>query len=460
VRAAWLPLLLLIPLGCQLPDDADPPASIEEEEPAPIEPEPTPANEPPTPFEDLLRRTPARIFVSSTVANASDAPEHLIDRRAATAWNSKTGDLRPFIAFELDPRVQLRKLEITVGYDRVIGKRDLFAENHRVTRVALERDGKRVGSYALDPHRRTPQSIDVDVPGGSFVLRVLDAVPGAQRRFREIAVSELVVLGHAPDDLLIDDAAPEVRVGSFAPAGAPQGGFRAVHDGAPYPTLEALCAAHLAISAPQIARGKARDPGDDFLGEMQPRCGRAPDRPPLTALAAPYVEVAALSLTEDLTWVDRLAVRTTDGWFLTGVVLGRTHPGPGCGQSSGYRIEAANVVARAGTSPALAITYVRRGAEWLRMDGSGFEAAARTQVACTPSGSGLTCHAATIAALVGGDWVSKSMETGNWEIVPARWDWQRTASVDATGTLRLGPCTAADGSTVVCNPKAEKLLRD
>jgi hypothetical protein len=42
---------------------------------------------------ELLHATPALVAVSSRVDNPRDLPEFLVDGRAVTAWNGRTGDL-------------------------------------------------------------------------------------------------------------------------------------------------------------------------------------------------------------------------------------------------------------------------------------------------------------------------------------------------------------------------------
>lgn len=67
-------------------------------------------------FVNLLSAVPTTVSVSSTVANADHLPEHLVDGKLATAWNSKTGELvDAWIGVRLPPDVQVK---IIMGLER------------------------------------------------------------------------------------------------------------------------------------------------------------------------------------------------------------------------------------------------------------------------------------------------------------------------------------------------------
>ncbi len=77
--------------------------------------------------------------------NRKDFPEHLVDGKAETAWNSKTGDLNGFIAFRAPAATRVKRIELTAGFDKVSPTAgDLFTKNHRITNVRLTREGKLV----------------------------------------------------------------------------------------------------------------------------------------------------------------------------------------------------------------------------------------------------------------------------------------------------------------------------
>ncbi len=400
---------------------------------------------------DLLHRTLASVTVSSRVENATDAPEHLVDRRAETAWNSKSGDLTPSITVHVPARAWVRRFELTVGYDRVTPRGDQFVKNHRVAKVAVERGGEVVGVFELDPNERKPQSIPIDRQGGTFILRVLETRAGTEPRFREVTLSELAVLGLAPDEVLAPDAMPHVAVEGAA---GNRGTFATWFDDAPYASLDEMCRRHTAISAPQIAAAQAAEPNDHFVMELRPGCSIDAAVPAVT-LPAPY-EIRVLNGMEDVAWIERVVVRTERGWFPTDVVLDTSPLGPGCGQAGMELLEGATVEPR---TAILSFDYVKRRAEWLRLDTGAWEAATRTRVACRADARGVACRSATIAATTEDlGWHNASIETGVWNAVPERWQWTRGAKLEADGSFRLGPCVDEQGGHVKCDPSAERWL--
>ncbi len=149
---------------------------------------------------DLLRHTPARLMVSSNVQNPRDYPEHLVDGKSATAWNSRSGDLvGATIAFEVPADAQLQSLVLSAGFDAIDAKgADLFSKNYRIKSVAvyagsLEDDP--VATLSLDTTRREPQSFAFVQPGGLYWLKVTAVRAGTQASWKELAVSEFRVMG-------------------------------------------------------------------------------------------------------------------------------------------------------------------------------------------------------------------------------------------------------------------------
>jgi hypothetical protein len=174
----------------------------------------------PRPLVDLLHETPTQIAVSSRVDNPHDWVEHLVDGRLETAWNSKTGDLvGGWFGFKVDPRVRVRRLELAVGYlGRSKRGEDLFAMNHRITRIRVTRNGEVVLEKDLDAESRKLQAINVDTEGGEFRITVLAVRPGTHAAWRELAVSELRVLGDVPETMARARSSqmPEVFVGDYS----------------------------------------------------------------------------------------------------------------------------------------------------------------------------------------------------------------------------------------------------
>jgi hypothetical protein len=165
---------------------------------------------------NLLYLVPARIAVSSAVRNPHDFPEYLVDNHLETAWNSRTGDLvGGWIDFQIPNDAKVRDVELTCGYSRVKGKDDLFLQNHRISRIELIRDGQSLGEFPLDVNQRGLQRIAVSGPGGTYRILVKSTVPGTRSDWRELAVSELRVMGDPGKDLRPPEERIQVAVGGL-----------------------------------------------------------------------------------------------------------------------------------------------------------------------------------------------------------------------------------------------------
>jgi hypothetical protein len=104
---------------------------------------------------------------------------------------------------------------MTAGYDRVKGKVDLFTANHRITRVEVRRDGQSLGQFALDPNLRGLQTLPVQSPGGDYRIVVKATQPGTNRAWKELAVSELRVIGDTGVERRGPDEPLRVAVGGL-----------------------------------------------------------------------------------------------------------------------------------------------------------------------------------------------------------------------------------------------------
>ncbi len=169
---------------------------------------------PPRARVNLLRIEGAIAGVSSSTGGIDD-PMGLVDDDLEYAWNSRTGDLvGAWVAWFVPESSHVERIELVVGFDAK-GKKgeDLFVLNHRVKRVKLSREGAVLGEFVLDPNRRGFQGFDVSAPGGSFLLEIMELEPGTNPAWREVALSELKVLGTS--DKTPRTGAPSVRIGTL-----------------------------------------------------------------------------------------------------------------------------------------------------------------------------------------------------------------------------------------------------
>ena len=200
--------IALIAVGCkkETPDRAAPP------QPVPATPAPADATAPQA--EELLHRVPMRVAVSSAVANGAYSPFDLVDGELATAWNSRTGEARPWIAFRVPPSTHVERVRMTVGFTRNGPEGDYFTMNRRIKKVRVWHDGVSRGEVALDPESRALQDVPIDANGGDYRIEIIETVPGTRKDWREVCVSELDVLGRPPPGMKPHDEL-ELLVGSL-----------------------------------------------------------------------------------------------------------------------------------------------------------------------------------------------------------------------------------------------------
>lgn len=276
---------------------------------------------------NLLALVPSRVAVSSTVVNPHDFPEHLIDGKADTAWNSKTGDLHGWIAFRVPKDAQVEAIQLTAGFDKKKGNVDLFTSNHRITKVAISRDGQKLKEASLDPAKRGLQTIAVDGPGGDYRIDVVETLPGSRKEWKELTVSELKVLGRPGKERRHGDEALRVAMGSLDEEPQPMDYEEADQESvAPQTSIAALCSTYV----------KTWDgvPASDMVPDMKrgkPSCAEEGTAPSFTA-AAPYKSVHVVRLDDGLGREKGLVVETAKGFWLTPVRWARRGDplDPGC----------------------------------------------------------------------------------------------------------------------------------
>jgi hypothetical protein len=162
---------------------------------------------------NLLVSAPTTVAVSSTVANASILPEHLVDGKLSTAWNSQTGELAgAWIRVRVPKDARIKTIKLTAGFASKTKQGDLFTMNPRIKKVRVSRAGQVLVEQALDPDNRGLQEIAVDVEGGDLEIRVVEARAGSKKTWRETCVSELEVWGTIAKPV---KSKPSIRIGSL-----------------------------------------------------------------------------------------------------------------------------------------------------------------------------------------------------------------------------------------------------
>ncbi len=394
------------------------------------------------PLVDLLHSIACTVAVSSKVDNPKDFPEHLVDGKAETAWNSKTGDLHGFIAFRVPAVARVRRVELTAGFDKVGPSGDLFTKNHRITKVRLTREGKLVKEADLDPNLRGLQGFDVDEAGGDFKLEVLTTLPGTEKKWQELSVSELRVLGDTGGAPEKPEHIPAMAIGSLegVPAHASAKGEAPA---GPFATVAELCAAYDKAMTPFI---NAAFPGDRYPGKIEgPHCAPWQDPTPAAVSAmvttGPFLSGQFVHVHDAAQDSAQLVLQTKDGYSLTKVRLwSRYHDDPGCGHAGEHSLEDARLV-KVAAHEALVLRVLRTDVYWLGATDPGgtFEDA----FACRVDDHGAaTCEGPVVSGRSVGWPAGWDLGKGTFPPVVAgkvKWDSRKTPTLGPAGDLRLAP---------------------
>lgn len=392
------------------------------------------------PTVDLLHEVPCVVAVSSKVDNPKDFPEHLVDGKNETAWNSKTGDLHGFIRFRVPKVSRVTRVELTVGFVKTGASGDLFTKNHRIEKVRLSREGRIVKDVSLDPESRALQGFDVDEEGGDFELQVLATRPGTEKTWRELTVSEFRVMGlanGAPDN---PQHVPLMAIGSLD--GVPA---RAMQKGEPPPGpfagVKELCAAWDKAMAGPI---KAAFPGDRYPGEIGgPHCSRMTDARLAKVRAAvskgPFLSGEFLHVNEPELEKARLMLQTDKGVSLTNVVLwSRYHGDPGCGHASEEQFEDATLTTTSMGRPTLIVRILRSDVYWLGARDPG--GTVENAYACSVDANGAaSCEGPVVVGRSVGWPAGWDLTTGSFPTVDpekTKWAFRHEPVLGPAGDLR------------------------
>ena len=166
---------------------------------------------------NLLQSVTSTVTVSSKVRNRAIEPGHLVDGDLSTAWNSSPGQIvGSWVEISLPHNVKVRTIKLTAGFTKVERKGDLFLMNHRVRKIRVIHQGRKIGDFKLDISSRQLQDIKVKLKGGDIKLVVIEVERGTKLRWREACISELEVWGFAPVALLVENQKPLIRVAEEA----------------------------------------------------------------------------------------------------------------------------------------------------------------------------------------------------------------------------------------------------
>lgn len=213
---------------------------------------------------DLLHATHVTVAVSSVVANPAISPWDLVDGDLATAWNSRTGDNKAWIAFRVPPSTRVVAIRMTAGFTGTGPEGDYFLMNRRIQKVRIWHDGIKLRDAELDVEQRGLQDIAIGANGGDYKIEVIATVPGTKKAWREVAISELQVMGNPPPGSpIVDDLTMTIGSLDGQPLTSPALQLSAEPR---YASLDAFC-----------KEANARPPVDCV--PIDPACRRTPQAP-------------------------------------------------------------------------------------------------------------------------------------------------------------------------------------
>jgi hypothetical protein len=408
----------------------------------------------PDPVVDLLHTIDCTVAVSSKVDNPHDYPEHLVDGKAETAWNGKTGDLLTgWIAFRVPKTAKVVRIEMTSGFDKTSAKGDLFTMNHRIKRVKVTRGegGQLVKEATLDITKRGLQAIDIDAAngsGGDFKIEVLETAPGTEKNWRELTVSEFRVWGRkggAPEN---PAHIPKMAIGSLDGVPPPKPVTKVDPPRGPFPTTAALCAAYDKIMTPQI---DAKYTDNDYPGRLPPphctpetsgRSTRGFSSAKFKVPESPFKDAIFAGIDDTERQHQKLLVQTDKGWFRTDVsIVSRHISDPGCMHSSDVMFEDVTFAKTSTDQSVAIIRIVNRDIYWGSWNNPELDGAFTVEraYACRSDDKQVTCEgpkelATAHEKLPGGDPSAEPFRLIQIEKIP--WKTRKKAVVGAAGDLR------------------------
>ncbi|MBX3228456.1 MAG: hypothetical protein KIT84_07375 [Labilithrix sp.] len=407
----------------------------------------SPPPPPSDPIVDLLHTVDCTVAVSSKVENPHDFPEHLVDGKPETAWNSKTGDLNGFIEFRVPASARVTRVELTAGFDKVGPKGDLFAMNHRITKVRLSRGGTVVKEVDLDPSKRSLQAIDVDEPGGDFRLDVLATQPGTEKAWRELAVSELRVWGRAGGAPENPAHLPKVAIGALD--GTRSHAKPAKTDPAPvgpFGTIEDLCKTYDRVMTPLI---DLAFPGDRYPGKIEgPHCAEDTVAAATATIAqGPFKSARFVRFDGVEEQRSLLVLETASGFSRTNVELwSRFHDDPGCLHGSHHEVEDARLVQTSTGQDVVIVRVLDRDVRWAQLDPTlqGLTTTERAYACRVDAKGAATCDGPLITARAHQGFPSGMVDPSDArlyviDVTKTPWTSRREPSLGPAGDLRLAP---------------------
>ena len=256
-----------------------------------------------------------------------------MDGRADTAWNSRTGDLQGAIDFRVPKDARIDAVLLTVGFDKRSQQGDLFTMNQRVKRVRVSKENGHgvyvaVRETSLDINERGLQSIPVDQGGGDFRVDVLETVAGTKPEWRELAISEMCVVGKPGAERRKAGEALRIAVGSLDELPKSMATLPLGFSAAGSKDVAALCATYVASSKPAFEQEK-KDVESGMLGATidqlpvwnEPFCREVPFRGTFDARGdVTWKSVRAVRAGYGTSDAFRLVAELSRGFILTPIV--------------------------------------------------------------------------------------------------------------------------------------------
>jgi hypothetical protein len=399
----------------------------------------------PDPIVDLLHTVDSTVAVSSKVDNPHDYPEHLVDGRPETAWNGKTGDLTGWIAFRVPKTSRVLRIELTPGFDKVATKADLFTMNHRIKKVRISRQGEVIKEATLDVEKRGLQAIDVDAEGGDFKIDIVATVPGTQKNWRELTVSEFRVWGRAGGAPENPAHMPKMAIGSLDGRPPSKALSKTDPSRGPFASSTELCTAYDKVMTPLI---DAKFTDETYPGKIPgPHCASRGNPKGFSSAAfhhGPFKDALFVQLDDLEENHSSLLLQTEKGWSRTDVrAWSRWHGDPGCLRSSSDLFAGVTFTTTSTGQEVALIRIVNRVVRWTQMQPQLDGADTRESVyACRADATGaILCEGpktlATAHEPLPEGWSPDKSAFYEIDVAKIPWTSRKQASLGPAGDLRV-----------------------
>lgn len=436
----WLQLLLLSLAACK--HDRQQPL-VKASARARVAPPPsTSAAKPIEQSVDLLHRT-AAIVVTSSHADGNSTGAYLVDELTETSWQANPPDIAAWIEIDLPAPANIERFEITL------------AEKSKPSLDALSNVA---GLLTLDPRGNwQPHPARRRIDAGDLILAPEDPTPIERLRFslsgapRGMRIAELRAIGRIASSEVLPPAIPETQFQGNPRIDYSAALFAAWVLGAPYATEQALCQAF--TRAFTLAPTIERKPSE--LCRKLPEIAVSGAAPPSVRAIERYRLIIPDEYASDIE-TTALVAHTDGGLLPANLALTDTRNQAMCPGGSEADMQVGDFRFDHGVLLFDRTRFFSPGVLMMSTPGVAPPVAAASLLRCRIENR-FTCR--EFITKFGTPTTSLNADGFPYIIkLPTTWDWSRTVTLTARGSVRMSPCRAGDARVVPCATPGAQVL--